>query len=362
MLNRRGFFSRFLGIALAIALGIIACQPQSPTSESTDPQTTSAETSTAPILLNGTGASFPFFIYQRWFEEYNQIHSNVQINYQPTGSEVGIQQMIAGTIDFGASDIAMTDDEITQVSQGVILLPITAGSVAIAYNLPGIESGLKLPRSVYPEIFSGAITTWTDPKIAEANPDLTLPDLPIILVHRADGSGTTAAVTSHLSAISPAWESDIGSGLSVPWPTGVAVKANAGVSAQIQQAEGAIGYVEYAYAQQLNMTMAALENQAGQYVLPGVESAAKALSTVVFPENLRAFAPDPEGAESYPIATYSWILVYQTYEDATKAETIRSVLQWCLTEGQKVSAELGYVPLPETVAQQVMAAIEKIQT
>lgn len=361
MLTRRSFWIKFWAIAMAITLGIIACQPQSQTPDSPDAQTTPADANASQILLNGTGASFPFFIYQRWFEAYNQLHPNVQINYQPTGSEVGIQQMISGTIDFGASDIAMTDEEMAQVSQGVVLLPMTGGSVAIAYNLPGIESGLKLPRSVYPEIFSGAITTWNDPEIAAANPELTLPDLPIILVHRADGSGTTAAVTSHLSAISPAWESDIGAGLSVPWPTGIAIKANAGVSAQIQQAEGTIGYVEFAYAQQLDMTLAALENQAGQYVLPGVESAAKALSTVTLPDNLRAFAPDPEGAEAYPIATYSWLLAYQSYGDPDKAETVRSVLQWCLTDGQKVSAELGYVPLPEAVAQQVMAATEKIQ-
>ena len=360
MLNRRGFFSRFLGLALAIALGIIACQPQSQP-ESADPQTPTTETSAAPITLNGTGASFPFFIYQRWFEEYNQRHPNVQINYQPTGSEVGIQQMITGTIDFGASDIAMTDDEMAQVNSGVLLLPLTAGSVALVYNLPGIDSGLQLPRSVYPQIFSGAITTWNDPQIAAANPDLTLPDLPIIVVHRADGSGTTAAVTSHLSAISPAWEADIGAGLSVPWPTGIAIKANAGVSAQIQQAEGTLGYVEFAYAQQLNMTMAALENQAGQYVLPDVESAAKALSTVELPENLRAFAPDPDGADAYPIATYSWLLAYQTYPDAAKAETLRSVLQWCLSEGQKLSAELGYVPLSDEVTQRVMAVVETIE-
>ncbi len=359
-MQRRFFSAKFLSILVAIALWIMACQPQPPTSDSSAP-TPPPEAST-PVYLNGTGADFPFFVYQRWFQEYNQQHPNVQINYQPTGSEVGIQQVISGTIDFGASDIAMTDDEVTQVDQGVVMLPMTAGSVAIAYNLPGIDSGLKLPRSVYPDIFSGVITNWNDPRIAEANPDLSFPDLPIIGVHRSDGSGTTATLTRHLTAVSSQWAESVGAGLNVAWPTGVAVKSNAGVSAQIQQMAGTIGYVEYSYAQQLGMTVAALENQAGQYVLPGVESAAKALSSLDLPDNLRAFLPDPEGDDAYPIATYSWILAYQTYEDAAKAETLRSLLQWCLTEGQSFSEELGYVPLPEAIAQQVLTAIEQIKS
>lgn len=351
-------FPGFWGLVLSMLLWVVACQPQAPSPEASPAATPSAAT---PVLLNGTGADFPFFIYQRWFTEYNQLNPEIQINYQPTGSEVGIQQVVSETIDFGASDIAMTDEQIAEVEQGVVLLPMTAGSVAIAYNLPGVESGLKLSRAAFTGIFLGTLTNWNDPQIAAANPEVTLPDLPIILVHRSDGSGTTATLTRHLSAISPEWESQVGTGLSVPWLTGVAVKSNAGVSAQIQQAEGAIGYVEFSYAQQLGMSVAALENQSGAFVLPGVETAAAALSDIDLPDNLRAFVSDPTDANAYPIATYSWLLVYQQYEDAAKAEALRNLLQWCLTEGQQFSQELGYVPLPSEIAQRTLDAVAQIQ-
>lgn len=352
---KRRNISILLGLMMTVVLWIVGCQPQAQA-----PQSAIPSPAASPVYLNGTGADFPFFIYQRWFSEYNRLHPTVQLNYQPTGSEVGIQQVITQTIDFGASDIAMTDEEMAQVKPGVVLLPMTAGSVAIAYNLPGIANGLKLPRDVYPDIFLGRITQWNDPKLAAANPDLTLPDQPIIVVHRSDGSGTTATLTRHLAAVSPAWKEQVGDGLSVSWPTGVAVKSNAGVSAQIQQAPGVIGYVEFSYAQQLGLTMAALENQAGQYVLPSVAAAAQALSEAELPDNLRAFVPDPAAAAAYPIATYSWILAYQHYDDAAKAETLRTVLQWCLTEGQQFSSELGYVPLPEEIARRAAAAAEMI--
>lgn len=361
MMSRRIVMSRFVGVMMAIALWIVACQPQADVTDN-PAEPSSALAQAELVRLNGTGASFPFLLYQQWFTEYNQQHPNVQINYQPTGSEVGIQQIISGTIDFGASDTAMDEDDMAQVNQGVVLLPMTAGSVAIAYNLPGIDSGLNLPRAVYAKIFSGEITNWSDPAIASANPDITLPDLPIILVHRSDGSGTTAALTRHLSTISPEWEESVGFGLSVAWPTGVAIKSNAGVSAQIQQAEGAIGYVEYSYAQQLGMAVAALENQAGNYVMPNVESTENALSTIDLSESLVAFNPDPDHPAAYPIATYTWIMAYQQYEDAAKAETLRNVLQWCATEGQQFSESLGYVPLSDDVVSRVVEAIAQIQS
>ncbi|MGJ3253630.1 MAG: phosphate ABC transporter substrate-binding protein PstS [Elainellaceae cyanobacterium] len=359
MINRRCLLRTFFPLFAAVLLWVIACQPQPQSESASSP--TSSPANEAPVYLNGTGASFPFFIYQRWFSEYNTLHPNVQINYQPTGSQVGIQQMISETIDFGASDVAMTDEHISQAEDSIVMVPMTAGSVAIAYNLPGVESGLNLPRSVYPDIFLGKITTWNDRRLADANPDMSLPDLPIVLVHRADGSGTTAAVTRHLSAISPSWEEQIGTGLSVQWATGVGVKANAGVSAQIQQAEGAIGYVEYSYAQQLDMPIAALENKAGQYVLPDVESTANALDNIQLPDNLRAFVPDPDGADAYPISTYTWMLAYKQYDDPAKANALKDLFQWCLTDGQQYSEELGYVPLPDDVVGRVLEAVEQIQ-
>jgi len=349
----------FVSLLVSMVLWVVACQPQV---ESPDTPAGSPAANSSPVLLNGTGASFPYLIYQQWFSEYNQLNPLVQVNYQPTGSQVGIQQMVAGTIDFGASDVAMTDEQIAEVEPGVLLLPMTAGSVAIAYNLPGIDSGLKLPRDVYPEIFLGTITNWNDPKLAAANPDLTLPDRPIILVHRSDGSGTTAALTRHLSAISPQWESEVGEGLSVAWTSGVAVKSNAGVTAQIQQAEGAIGYVEYSYAQQLGMTMAALENQTGEFVLPTLEATEAALSDIELPENLRAFVSDPTSPDAYPISTYTWLLVYQQYDDAAKAEALRNLLEWCLTEGQASSPALGFVPLSDAVTTRALEAIAQIKS
>lgn len=311
------------------------------------------------VFLNGAGATFPLFLYQRWFQEYSQDHDNVQINYQPIGSAAGIQQMVSETVDFGGSDIAMTDDEMRKIDRGVVLIPMTSGSVAIAYNLPGIER-LKLSREVYVDIFLGKIQRWNDRRIKRLNPNLSLPNLPITLVHRSDGSGTTAILTKHLSAISPEWEARVGSGLSVPWPAGVGIKSNAGVSAQIQQARGAIGYVEYSFAKQLGLSTAALENRAGNYVQPSLDATANALENLTLPENLRAFVSDPEGEKAYPIVTYSWLLAYERYDNPQKAKVLREVILWALTEGQRDSEQLGYVPLSEDVVAKAKAAVETI--
>ncbi|MEM6838913.1 MAG: phosphate ABC transporter substrate-binding protein PstS [Cyanobacteria bacterium P01_C01_bin.120] len=349
-----------LGLAIATLMLVIACQqtPAPPAPEATTP--TSA---TAPITLNGTGASLPLLIYERIFTEYRQqVDPNLQINFQPTGSAAGIQQVISQTVDFGASDVAMADEEIAQVEPGVVLVPMTAGLVAIAYNLPGVGTGLKLSRAALTGIFLGQITQWRDPLIAEANPDVPLPDLPITLVHRSDGSGTTAVLTAHLNEVSSEWRSQVGAGLNVQWPAGVGIKANAGVSAQIQQAEGAIGYVEYSYAQRVDLSIAAVENQAGSFVEPNPTAGAIALAAVAMPDNLKAFVPDPAGAAAYPIVTYSWILAYSQYADADKGNALKQVLTWGLTKGQQFSEELGYVPLPDSVAEQAIAAVEQIQT
>lgn len=354
-------FDWFKGLALAISALILTVACQQPLSESPTPAP-EASAATTPIVLNGTGASFPLFIYERIFTEYRQqVDANLQVNFQPTGSAAGIQQLLSQTVDFGASDVAMTDEEMTQVEAGVVLVPMTAGMVAIAYNLPGVDTGLKLTRETLAGIFLGQITQWTDPLIAGANPDVALPDLPITLVHRSDGSGTTATLTAHLSTISPEWQSQVGTGLNVQWPAGVGIKANAGVSAQIQQAEGAIGYVEYSYAQRLGMTVAALENQDGNFIAPSPTTGAMALSGVEMPSNLKAFIPDPAGAEAYSVVTYSWILAYAQYADADKGNALKQVLTWGLSEGQQFSEELGYVALPESVVEQAIAAVDSIQ-
>ncbi len=350
-------WSRWLAIALATLSLVAACQAQSP-EEATRP---APEPATTPVALNGSGADFPFFFYQKVFAEYQAVDPNLQVNYQPTGSAAGIQQVIAETVDFGGSDIAMTDAEIAQVTRGVVLVPMTAGMIAIAYNVPGLEQPLRLSRQVLTDIFLGKITQWNDPAIAATNPDQTLPALPIVLVHRSDGSGTTAVVTAHLSAISSEWADTVGSGLNVQWPAGVGVKANAGMAAQVQQAEGAIGYIEYGYAEKVGLAIATLENQAGEFIAPSLESGQAGLEEAEFGDQLRAFVADPANPQAYPIVTYSWLLVYQNYEDAAQAQALREVLTWGLTEGQQFSAELGYIPLPEPAAAAAKAAVAAIE-
>ncbi|MGF1567810.1 MAG: phosphate ABC transporter substrate-binding protein PstS [Nodosilinea sp.] len=314
------------------------------------------------VALTGAGASFPAPLYQNWFISMNKEVPELQVNYQSVGSGAGVEQFTAETVDFGASDTAMNDEEIAAVGRGVILLPMTAGSIVLAYNLPGVE-GLQLSREAYSGITTGQITTWNDPLIAADNPDLTLPDSPITFVHRSDGSGTTAVFTKNMVAISPEFESAIGEGKSVEWPgTGnfIGAKGNEGVTAQIQQTEGAIGYVEYGYATQNNIPFAALENNAGNFIVPNDETAAATLGNFELPENLRAFIVDDDGPESYPFVTYSWIMAYEEYPDAAKAKAMEVMIEYGLNQGQEVAGSLGYVPLPQNVRERVAAAADVI--
>ncbi len=355
---------------LLLSLSLAACggtdtANQNQTSPGSATNTASTSTSTldlgGDITINGAGASFPAPLYQRWFADLNKKYPNLRVNYQSVGSGAGVKQFTAGTVDFGASDVAMKDEEITKVdsSKGVLLLPMSAGSVVLAYNLPGV-SELKLPREVYVDIMLGKIKKWNDPKLTAANPGVNLPDQDITFVHRSDGSGTTGVFTKHLSAISSEWKSSVGSGKTVQWPTGVGAKGNEGVTAQIKQTEGSLGYIEYGYAKQNQIAFAALQNKEGEFVKPSDESAAKTLSAVKLPENLRAFITDPEGKESYPVVTYTWILAYKKYENPAKAKAVEAMIEYGLTEGQKVSKELGYVPLPENVVKKVAAAADAI--
>ncbi|WP_013323541.1 phosphate ABC transporter substrate-binding protein PstS [Gloeothece verrucosa] len=316
-----------------------------------------------PVRLTGAGASFPYPLYSNWFVQLNQEVPDLQVNYQSVGSGAGVEQFIQGTINFGASDVAMKDEEIAKVQRGVLTLPMTAGAIVLAYNIPGVQGELKLSRDTYVGIFLGEITNWNDPKIAKDNPDVKLPDLPITVVHRADGSGTTAVFTQHLSAISDNWKSKIGAGKTVQWPkTGkfIGAKGNEGITASIQQNQGSIGYVEAGYAKNNKLSVASLQNKAGQFVAPTEESEAATLASVTLPENLRAFITDPEGEKSYPIVTYTWMLVYKKYDDPNIAKGIEGMIQYGLTQGQKSSAELGYIPLPQNVVEKVAAAADQI--
>jgi len=305
----------------------------------------------AAVTLQGTGATFPAPLYQKWFVEYNKAHPDVEINYQALGSGAGIKQFQQHLIDFGASDAAMTDEEMAAVPEGVVLLPMTAGAVVLAYNLPDLAQPLRLSRDAYVGIFLGKITQWNDPIIAKANPGATLPDTKIQPVVRSDGSGTTFVFTSHLSAISDAWKNGPGPGKSVNFPSGVAGKGNPGVAALIKQTPGAIGYVEYGYAVQTHMPMAILENKSGRFMKADQASGKAALAGVELPTNLRAWITDPKGEDAYPIVTYTWMLFYKKYSDAQKLTVLKSIVEYGLGDGQAFSTELGYIPLPPSVVE-----------
>jgi phosphate transport system substrate-binding protein len=366
--------------ALALTVSLAACGSSSTntaTTESPSPgaggtvtpvaASTSAETSklalASDLSLTGAGASFPAPLYQRWFQDFNVANPKLQINYQSVGSGAGVEQFTKGTVDFGASDTAMKDEEIAKVpaDKGVLLLPMSAGSIVIAYNLPDVKE-LKLPREVYVDIFLGKITKWNDPKIVAANPDAKLPDQNITVVHRSDGSGTTDVFTKHLSAISPEWKEKVGEGKTVEWPSpgNVGGKGNEGVTASVIQTVGAIGYIEYGYAKSNNVKFAALQNKAGNFVAYTDAAGAKTLEAVVLPENLRAFIPDPEGADSYPIVSYTWMLIPKKVADPIKAKSIEAMIEYGLNQGQNVSGELGYIPLPKNVKEKVAIAADGI--
>ena len=314
------------------------------------------------VTLHGAGATFPEPLYKRWFREYYNIDPRVRVSYQGLGSGAGIRQFTAGLVDFGASDSAMSPAEIKQVPEwGVTLLPMTSGCVVLAYNIPGVSSGLRLPRDVYPKIFLGTITRWNDPAIVRANPGVVLPDLPITVVRRSDGSGTTYVLTNHLGAISKDWKAGPGVGKSVRWPTGLGSKGNPGVAFTIDQTPGAIGYLEYSYTMNSGTATAMLQNKAGAFVAPSPESARAALSRVQMPEDLIAWVPDPEGLDSYPIVSFTWILSRKVYDEPEIGETLKKVLLFGAGDGQKFSKDLGYVPLPEAIAQRVRTAIETIE-
>ncbi|MEH2300642.1 MAG: phosphate ABC transporter substrate-binding protein PstS [Nostoc sp.] len=358
---------------LALTISLAACGGQQnsdntatkDTSSGTATDTTASSTTKLDlggnIKLSGAGASFPAPLYDTWFTDLNKKYPNLQVDYASVGSGAGVEQFIKGTVDFGASDVAMKDEEIQKVppDKGVILLPVTAGSIVLAYNLPDVAE-LKLPRAVYADILLGKIKSWDDPQIAKANPGVKLPKLSITVVYRSDGSGTTGVFTKHLSAISPEWKTKVGEGKTVNWPTGVGAKGNEGITAQIQQTQGSIGYVEYGYAKQNSLKFAALENKGGKFIVASEESASKTLASVTLPPDLRVFISDPEGADSYPIVTYTWILAYKKYPNAAKAKAVEAAIEYALTEGQKQATTLGYVPLPQNVITKVAAAADQI--
>jgi phosphate transport system substrate-binding protein len=330
-----------------------------------------APLASADVKLIGSGASFPFPIYSKWFKDFSAANKGVRVDYQSKGSGAGIQDFINQVVDFAGSDAAMNDEEISKVKNGVVLLPVTAGEIVLTYNLKGVEE-LKLPRAVYPEIFTGKVTKWNDPKIAAANPGVQLPDQDITVVVRSDSSGTTYVFTGHLSAINEAFKSSVGQGKSPQWPKSrnlVKAPKNDGVTATVKQTPGAVGYIEYGYAKLTKAPVAMLENKDGKFVGPGPETGSAALASAQFPKgnlpgsdvpDLRAWVYEPSGENAYPIATFTWLLFPQM-QDPEKAKVARQLVEYCLTEGQKSADALGYVPLPEEVVETVRKVAQKIQ-
>ena len=312
------------------------------------------------MRIQGSGASFPFPIYSKWFKVYSTAHDNVQIDYQSVGSGAGVKNFIDKTVDFGASDMAMKPEEIARVPGGAQLLPLTAGNIVLTYNVPGIKE-LKLSREAYSGIFLGKVKKWNDPAIAKTNPGAKLPDSAVNVVVRADASGTTFVFTQHLSAISKEFAASPGTNDMPAWPVGTRSKGNEGVTASIQTTPGSIGYVEFGYAMTQKMPMAQLENKSGSFIIPSTASGQAAIASANLPDNLIAWVPDPPVKEAYPIATFTWFLAYKKNSGPKKAEVVRSILMYCLTDGQKQSEALGYLPLPEAVAAKVKAAVQNVQ-
>lgn len=325
----------------------------------------------ADVKLQGSGASFPFPIYSKWFKDFSSENKEIRVDYQAKGSGAGIRDFIEQVVDFAGSDAAMNDDEIAQTKNGVVLLPVTAGEVVLTYNLDGVKE-LKLPRDVYPEIFAGKITTWNDPKIAKANPGAKLPESPITVVVRADSSGTSYVFTGHLAEISETFKKEVGQGKSPQWPkTNHFIKSpkNAGITATVKQTPGSIGYIEYGYAKLTKMPTAILENKSGNFMSPGPETGGATLASAEFPSgnlpgsdipDLRAWVFDPKGAKAYPIASFTWLMFPKKMpKDEHKA--VMELIEYSITEGQKSADSLGYIPLPENVVDTVREVAKKIE-
>jgi phosphate transport system substrate-binding protein len=315
----------------------------------------------AQTTLNGAGASFPNPIYSKWFSEYNKLHPDVQINYQSLGSGAGIRQVLSGTVDFGASDSPMTDEQLAQAKTKILHIPTVLGAVVPAYNLPGISAEIKFTPEVLAGIFLGKIQKWNDPALIQANPGVKFPDKPIVVIYRSEGSGTTFIFTDYLSKISQEWSNSVGKGASIKWPTGIGDKGNEGVAGQIRQLEGAIGYIELIYAVENKITYGSVKNAAGNFVkasLGGVTEAAASVKNM--PADFRVSITNAPGKTAYPISSFTWLLIPMQAKDPKKGKIIADFLDWMVTDGQKMTSQLSYAPLPASVVEKVKAAIKQI--
>jgi len=342
----RNFFRILTGIAAAAVLSLAA--------------TTGAAAD--PLMINGAGATFPYPLYSKWFYEYSNANPGVRFNYQSIGSGGGIKQITAGTVDFGASDAPMKEKEMAKLPGPILHLPMAMGAVVVVYNLDKVESGLKLTPDLLAGIFLGKITRWNDPRIAERNKTVALPNADIVVAHRSDGSGTTDIFTNYLAAVNTEWRAKVGQGKAVNWPLGIGGKGNEGVSGVVKQTPGAIGYVELAYARQNKMSVAALRNKEGHFVEPTLEatSAAAAAAAKTMPDDYRVSIVDAPGKDSYPIAGLTWLLVYKDQRDEAKGKALVQFLKWAIHDGQKMEAALDYAPLPKSVVEKMDKTLRRI--
>jgi phosphate transport system substrate-binding protein len=312
--------------------------------------------------INGAGATFPNPIYQQWSEEFKKAHPDVEVNYQSLGSGAGIRQLTEGTVDFGASDMPMTDEQLKSLKVPALHFPTVLGADVITYNLPGVTGALKLTPEAIAGIFLGEVKKWNDPKIASTNPGVKLPDSAVEVVHRSDGSGTTFIFTDYLSKVSPQWKSKVGANTSVSWPVGLGGKGNEGVAGTIKQTPGSIGYVELIYAVQQKLPFADVKNAAGKFVTPSFMSiTAAAAGMKEMPEDFRVSITNGPGAAVYPISSFTWLLVPTQITDPAKKKAITEFLSWMLTTGQKDCEGLSYAPLPKSVVDKEQKQIARIK-
>jgi len=313
------------------------------------------------VLINGAGATFPYPIYSKWFDEYGKANPGTQFNYQSIGSGGGIKQITAKTVDFGATDGPMTIDQLTAAPGRIYHIPTVMGAVVVAYNLEGVSKGLKLSGDVLADIYLGKITQWNDSRIAEQNTGVTLPNTSIVVVHRSDGSGTSYIFTDYLSKVSSAWNGKVGKATSVNWPLGLGGKGNEGVAGMLKQTPGSIGYVELAYAKQNDLPYAFMKNQSGAYIEPTLDSVSKAADGATIPADFRASVVNSPNPESYPISSFTWLLIYKQMDDPVKGKAIVDFIKWAVTDGQKFAADLDYAPLPANVVGLIQKKLEQVK-
>jgi phosphate transport system substrate-binding protein len=338
-----------------LSLGLAWCQSNE---SKTQPASTAAGGS---LTINGAGATFPNPIYSKWFDEYQKSHPDVRINYQPIGSGGGIKQLSAQTVFFGASDGPMTDAQLQAAPGAILHFPTVLGGVVPVYNVEGVTQPLRFSGTVLADIYLGKITKWNDPAIAQINPGVKLPAADIVVIHRSDGSGTTYIFCDFLSKVSPDFKQKVGVSTSVNWPAGAGAKGNEGVSGLVQQTPGAIGYVELIYALQNKIAYGSVQNKAGQFVTASLASVTAAATGVEIPDDFRISITNPDAADAYPIASFTWMLLYQHPSDQARGKAMVEFMKWALAGGQTFAPSLGYAPLPQAVVAKEVQALAKIQ-